>query len=87
MAAMICSVIVNSLQAFAGGNKEGRKSFSPSDFLPDWAGERPAVEASPAQSVEEMKAQFMQIAGSANAKAKTKQSKAVPMKKRKVASK
>lgn len=82
MAALTCAVIANAVQAF-GGSKEDRKSFSPMDFLPDWAGDRPKKDADK-QSIDEMKAAFRRLAGVGVREPKAdKIPLPVPMKKRK----
>lgn len=66
MLALVCAMIGNVAQAFAGG-KGQTKSFSPEDFIPKWGvgaeeDEKRPSQQSKAQSVDEMKRLFKQLA-------------------------
>jgi Protein of unknown function (DUF4035) len=63
--ACLASIVTNI--AISVHNKQGSKFTTPNDFMPDWSGERDEEEQ-PIQSLEEMKAILLDIAGAQNRK-------------------
>ncbi len=67
MASMICAVVINVVQSIFHDKKSSKpKTFTPADFMPEWGlaedSGKPAKPAK-AQTIDEMKAVFQQLAG------------------------
>jgi hypothetical protein len=77
MAAQICAVIVNILQAVFKGKGQHPKTISPLDFIPDWGGGDDSHDSkkstpSKAETVDEMKEFFQQFTRAQSKKKKKK---------------
>ena len=67
MAANICAIVVNSIASIFRGKNSKVKTISPSEFIPNWAAyvdsDKSGVERpKSAETIDEMKALFQQIA-------------------------
>lgn len=76
MLATLCAVVVNVIQSALGGKGGKQHSITALDFMPDWGGEYKESSTKPqstkAETVDEMKALFQQLASSSSKKRKVR---------------
>ncbi len=74
MAAMICAVVINVVQSIFRDKKSSKpKTFTPADFMPEWGlaeGSGKTAKPAKAQTIDEMKAVFQQLANQAKPRSK-----------------